>query len=353
MSETKAPRRKARARRAGVTMADVAAEAGVSMQTVSRALREPRTVAPETLELITAAIRKTHYVHNLAASVLASSRSMTVAAIIPTLSTSVFAETIQSLSDVVVAKGYQLFVGNTDYRLDREEDLIRSLLGRRPDGLFIVGTRHTRGAVSLMKRAGIPVVEGWDLSRRPIDRQIGFSNTDAMDAIVRHLAETGRRRLVFAGVLRAGDSRARMRRDGFVAASERIWPDETPRLVDCSDLALTMEDGGAVLERVEREHPDADAIVLSSDITAAGVLLAAMRRGIAVPGRFAITGFGDFEFARHIIPSLTTIAVPTRRIGAEAGRLLLDLMSDAAGTRREDGPKTIDVGFELIVRESG
>ena len=75
MSETKPLRRKARARRAGVTMADVAAEAGVSMQTVSRALREPHTVAPETLELITAAIRKTHYVHNLAASVLASPRS--------------------------------------------------------------------------------------------------------------------------------------------------------------------------------------------------------------------------------------------------------------------------------------
>lgn len=353
MSETKPPRRKARARRAGVTMADVAAEAGVSMQTVSRALRAPQTVAPETLELINAAIRKTHYVHNLAASVLASSRSMTVAAIIPTLSTSVFAETIQSLSDVVVAKGYQLFVGNTDYRLDREEDLIRSLLGRRPDGLFIVGTRHTREGISLLKRAGIPVVEGWDLAARPIDRQVGFSNADAMDAIVRHLADAGRRHIVFAGVLRAGDSRARMRRDGFVAAVERIWPDETPRLVDCSDLALTMDAGAAVLERVESQHPGADAIVLSSDITAAGVLLAAMRRGIPVPGRFAITGFGDFEFARHLIPSLTTIAVPTRRIGAEAGRLLLDLMSGPAGARQENGPKTIDVGFELIVRESG
>ncbi|PPE79984.1 LacI family transcriptional regulator [Kaistia algarum] len=328
-------------------MADVAAEAGVSMQTVSRALRTPQTVSPDTLELITAAIRKTHYVQNLAASMLASARSLTIAAVIPTLSTSIFADTIQSLSDMVGRKGYQLFVGNTDYRLDREEDLIRSLLGRRPDGLFLVGTRHTRGSVSLLKRAGIPIVEGWDLAPQPIDRQVGFSNDLAMDAVVRHLAASGRRQPVFAGVVRPGDSRARQRRDGFCAAAQKLWPEDEPRLIDAGDLALTMDAGASLLDRVEAQHPDADAIVLSSDITAAGVLFACIRRGIAVPRRFAITGFGDFEFARHLVPSLTTIAVPTRRIGFEAGRLLLGAIAgDTAG------PRTVDVGFELIERES-
>lgn len=347
LSEIVPNKRKPRRKGAGVTMADVAAEAGVSMQTVSRALRSPETVMPETRGLIEAAISKTHYVQNVAASQLASSRSFTVAAIIPTLSTSVFAETIQSLSDTLVRKGYQLFVGHTDYRQDREEDLIRTLLGRRPDGLFVIGTRHTRKSTALMKRAGIPIVEGWDWTERPIDRLVGFSNADAMDGIVGHLAARGRTRPVFAGVLRPGDSRARQRRDGFIAAVARTWLDIEPRLVDASDLSLTMDAGAEVLRRVEAQHPDADAIVLSSDITAAGLLLACQRRGIAVPERFAITGFGDFEVSRNLIPSLTTIAVPANLIGAEAGRLLLEAMSGEAST-----PKKVDVGFELIVRES-
>src|ERR1700742_525487 len=78
--------RKTRRRGTGVTMAEVAAAAGVSMQTVSRYLRSPETVAADTSQQIQDAIEKTHYVHNLAASHLASTRSNTVAAIIPTLS---------------------------------------------------------------------------------------------------------------------------------------------------------------------------------------------------------------------------------------------------------------------------
>ena len=80
---------------------------------------------------------KRHYVHNLAASHLASHKSNTVAAVIPTLSASVFAETIQHFSDVLHREGYQIFFGNTDYQPDREEAVIRSLLGRRPDGLLL------------------------------------------------------------------------------------------------------------------------------------------------------------------------------------------------------------------------
>ena len=166
-------------------MADVAAAAGVSMQTVSRALRFPDTVTRENRKVIDEAIRKTHYVHNLAASHLASHKSNTVAAVIPTLSASVFAETMQHFSDVLHDEGYRIFLGNTDYRLDREEEVIRSLLGRRPDGVFLIGAHHTRTSVTLLKRAGIPVVEGWDMTEKPIDRLVGFSNSAAIAAMAR------------------------------------------------------------------------------------------------------------------------------------------------------------------------
>ena len=329
-------------------MADVGREAGVSAQTVSRALRDPLSVTPETLRLIQEAVRKTKYVQNFAASHLASNRSMMVAAIIPTISASVFAETIQGLTDALSPQGYQIFLGGSDYRLDREEALVRGFLGRRPDGFFVVGTRHTRPATALLRQAGIPVVEGWELSRQPIDMLVGFSNRAAIARIVAHLVERGRRRLVFAGVLRPGDPRAAERRDGFLEAVAAHFPGEKPRLAIVDGSPLAMHTGVEVLDLARREFPDADALVFSSDLIASGALLACRRLGIRVPDDFAVTGFGNYEIAAELSPSLTTIAVPTRRIGSEAGRLLLAAMR---GEKVE--PTSVDVGFELVVRESG
>lgn len=348
MTEEKHPARKGRRKGGGVTMADVAAAAGVSMQTVSRALRFPDSVTPENRKTIDDAIRKTHYVHNLAASHLASNKSNTVAAVIPTLSASVFAETIQHFSDVLHQEGYQIFLGNTDYQPDREEEVIRSLLGRRPDGVFLIGAHHTRTSIALLKRAGIPVVEGWDMTDKPIDRLVGFSNAAAIAEMARHLARSGRTNIVFAGVLRKGDSRAAERRDGFAAAMQELFPGKTPRVVISRELPLTMASGADVLRKALARYPEADAVMFSSDIIASGALQESIRIGLKVPDRLAITGFGDFELARHLIPSLTTVAVPSAEIGREAGRLLLE------GMRGIESERTlIDMGFKLMIRDSG
>ena len=340
--------RKRRRKGSGVTMADVAAAAGVSMQTVSRALRFPETVTPERRKAIQEAIEKTHYVHNLAASHLASHKSNTVAAVIPTLSASVFAETIQHFSGVLHEAGYQIFLGNTDYRLEREEEIIRSLLGRRPDGIFIIGTHHSRGSISLLRRAGIPVVEGWDFIKKPIDRIVGFSNADAITAMVQHLVASGRRYIVFAGVVRKGDSRAAARRAAFKAEMEKIFPGEKPRIVISTEMSVEMKSGVELLRRALARYPEADAMMFTSDILASGALLGTQRIGITVPQRLAITGFGDFELARHLLPSLTTVAVPSAEIGRRAGQLLLGAMRDDVSSEN-----IIDVGFKLMIRESG
>ncbi|MDE1996451.1 MAG: LacI family DNA-binding transcriptional regulator, partial [Rhizobiaceae bacterium] len=329
-------------------MAEVAAAAGVSMQTVSRYLRSPETVAADTSQQIQDAIEKTHYVHNLAASHLASTRSNTVAAIIPTLSASIFAETIQHFSEVLHRAGYQIFLGYTDYRSDREEEVIRSLLGRRPDGIFIIGTHHSRNSVALLKRARIPIVEGWDMTPRPLDRLVGFSNKAAIGEMVDHLVRSGRRRIVFSGVLRKGDSRATERRDGFITEIMEHYPGEEARLHVSTELPLEMASGAVLLRQVRERYPDADAIMFSSDVLASGALLESVRIGIAVPQALAITGFGDFELSKQLNPSLTTVFVPADEIGRQAGRLLLEGMQGVASDK-----KSIDVGFTLMVRQSG
>ncbi len=330
-----------------VTMADVARVAGVSAQTVSRVLREPDGCSPQTVERVREAIRATQYVQNHAASHLASNRSMTVAAVIPQIAASIFAETLQGLSDVLLQAGYQVIIGHSDYSHEREEAVVRNLLGRRPDGFFLVGTRHTDAVRGMLARAAIPVVESWAWTESPIDQLVGFSNQAALVEAVAYARRRGYARPTFVGSLRAGDDRARERMDGYLAGVAQHYPGFAPRTVVIDELPYTMASGRTLLATARERHPDSDLLLFSSDLLAAGALLACQREGIAVPQALAVMGFGDYEVASELNPGLTTIAVPTVRMGQEAARILVRrLRNETLDTR------TLDLGFELVARGS-
>jgi LacI family gluconate utilization system Gnt-I transcriptional repressor len=326
-----------------VTLSDVAAAAGVSAQTVSRAIRDPGSVSKETGARIERAIAKTGYVRNLFAANLASNRSQTVAAVIPAMNASVFADTLHAFEERLRPHGYQIFVGSSDYHVDREESLIRGFLGRRPDGFLLVGTEHTAEARKLLKP--LPVVETWGLTDDPIDVLVGFDNDAATADLVAHLSDRGRRRITFASRQLPGDQRSAERLAGYTRAITARGSE--PRTVEIASRTVTMDVGVELLDLALTRFPDSDAVMFSSDVFAAGALLACVRRGIEVPGHLAITGFGDFELARHLVPALTTVAVPQTRIGGLAADLLLDRIND----RRVTEPVR-DVGYTIEARAS-
>ncbi|MEO6271113.1 MAG: LacI family DNA-binding transcriptional regulator, partial [Lautropia sp.] len=176
-------------------MEDVAREAGVSLVTVSRAVNHPEMLAPETLAQVRAAIERLRYVPNLMAGALASSRSRIAAAVIPTLASSIFSDTMDGLSQALAGRGYQLLLGQTHFRVDEEAQLIKAFVGRRVDGMVLIRTSQSPSARATLLRAGIPVVEAWDLASDPIDMMVGFSNRDAGEAAARYLAGKGYRQL--------------------------------------------------------------------------------------------------------------------------------------------------------------
>ena len=123
-------------------MNDVALLAGVSAMTVSRALSAPGKVDRQTLEKVRLAIEKTSYVPNLMAGGLKSRKNRLVAAIVPTLISPVFNETVQSLTETFNAAGYQLILGQSGYEDSREEELVNAIIGRRPAGIVLTGVIH-------------------------------------------------------------------------------------------------------------------------------------------------------------------------------------------------------------------
>src|SRR5947209_9889488 len=195
------------------TLSAVAKLAGVSSITVSRVVRVPELVAPETRIRVEAAMRELGYVPNQLAIALASgARTRSVGVLVPTIANSIFADTVQGLSDELEPSGYAVILAQSRYDAKREDRMLSALLSRRPEAIIMVGSPATEEGARLLRRAGIPVVETWDLPVAPIDAVAGFDNHAAGAAVARHLLAQGRRRLAFIG----GDApRATRRWHGF------------------------------------------------------------------------------------------------------------------------------------------
>lgn len=141
-----------------VTMQTVARMAGVSAMTVSRALKSHAAVSRETRDRILEIVKETGYVPDATARVFATRRSGFVAALVPSLNNSNFADTVRGVSEVFDVAGLQMLLGDTEYSLSREEDLVRALLQRRPEAIVLTGGVHTARTRTMLARAEIPIV---------------------------------------------------------------------------------------------------------------------------------------------------------------------------------------------------
>lgn len=332
--------RRARRGTGRVTLSDLAARLGVTKVTVSRALNTPELVSAETLARVREAVRETGYTPDLVAGSLASNRSRLVVALIPAMAGGVFQETVAALTNELAASGYQLLFGQSGYDESREDALLDAIIGRRPAGIVLTGVVHSEYARKKLKASGIPVVETWDLTRSPLDMLVGFSHPGVGAAAARYLHERGARR---PAVVTPGDRRAQVRAEAFVAAFDRVQ--EVP--VVSVPSPATIGDGRQALARLLDGDPQVDAVFCGADVIALGVLIEARHRGLAVPGRLKVLGYGDQNFAKDADPALSTIRIDGTRIGKLAASMLLQKLETGTVKRRK-----VDVGFDLISRES-
>jgi LacI family gluconate utilization system Gnt-I transcriptional repressor len=340
-----APPRRARRGAGGVTLKDVARLAGVSPITASRAVNTPEHVAAETLARVRAAVEKTGYVPNMLAGGLASSRTRLIAGVVPTMVGPVFQEMIESLTEALAASGYQLMLGQSGYAGSREDDLLDAIVGRRPDGIVLTGIVHSAAMRRRLRASGIPVVETWDLTDDPLGFVVGFSHERIGAAVAEHLVGIGRRHLA---VLTGDDPRALQRKAGFVAAARArgLATDDVDGVPTGVVRAPTTAGSGRTgLVDLLARHPGIDAIFCSSDLLALGVVIEARARGIDLPQRLAVVGFGDLPLARDFQPPLSTVRVDGTAIGRLAARLLVDRIEG-----REAATRVIDVGFSVVRR---
>lgn len=325
-----------------VTLDDVAKLAGVSPITVSRAFNQPDKVAAKTLEKVQKAIAITGYVPNMLAGGLASKRSRLIAAIVPSIANSVYAETIKYFSEKMRDAGYQVLLGESGHSMEQEESLIATILMSRPDGVFLTGISHSPRAKTLLLAANIPVVETWDITPTPLDVVIGFSHQQVGKAVAEYLLSRNFERI---GILTADDPRARVRQQSFLdTLAENGVTDVAISTVPVPTSFVAGRTGMAKL----LDHGFINgAVFCSSDTLAQGALAEVQCRQLRIPDQVALVGFGDQPYAAHTCPSLTTIKFDRALIGQKSAEALLSHFND-----KPIEQKVVDVGFELIVRQT-
>lgn len=324
-------------------MSDIAEAAGVSLATVSRVLNTPNLVAETTRLRVLQAVERLGYVPDRLAGSLVSRRSYVVGVVIPTITNSLFAETIDGLSSTLESEGYQLMMGSSRYNPEREAELVRMMISRRVDAMVLTGTTHDATTRKILERAALPVFEMWNLTDTPIDTVVGFSNFEAARQMTLYLADKGYRQIGYLGGLTTLNDRTQEREAGYVAAlGERAMG---PARIVRSEFDF--RSGAAALRELLRLYPDVDAIFAASDVLAAGAMFECQRQGWAVPGRFGLAGLDDSVIAAELNPPITTVRLPRYEMGARIGKELLARLRDP-----DVGERHIDLGFQIVERFS-
>jgi len=328
-----------------VRLQEVAAAAGVSIITVSRCISNPGRVSAKTREHVLKVAAQLGYIPNRLASSLASSKSMVVGIVVPTIANPIHGIIMQGVADVLEPAGYQLLLGNSHFARRNEMELVRTFLGHRVDGILLTGKDHSDECLEMLIRAGIPTVEMFDYNPDPLDVSVGSSNFDAGASLGQYMIARGRKHFAFVGHTGLDDSRMMARLEGLQAICRESGMG-APRHYQISSDPGTGS-GGEVISAILREAPETDAVVFAGHQVAVGGIRYALDLKIDIPGRIAIASFGDSPIAQWISPSLTTVRFPVRETGVEAGRLMLERLAGRIPRQR-----AVRLGFEILSRES-
>jgi LacI family transcriptional regulator len=324
-------------------MAEVAAQAGVSVTTVSHVLSGRRPVADATRARVLEVIDELGYRPNTLARGLRTRQTMTVALIVPDLTNPFYPMVLRGLADVLLPAGYHSVVCNTDGSREEELSFLDDMVNRQVDGVVLAAFGLARK--DLLAYRNVPLVR---LGGGHFDADLGdlvrSDDEGGAAQAARYLLERHEQVAYIGGAPHAGPSD--LREAGFRRAVA-----ETGRTV-AEDLVVHTSfnrEGGRIAagRLLDRSNPPS-AIACANDLIAIGVLDAARARGLRVPDDLAVTGYDDIEAASLVDPALTTVVNPAREIGRACGEALLRRLTKGDA----EPPREVLIATTLVRRES-
>lgn len=296
---------------------NVAAHAGVSAATVSRAFNFPDKVAPATRALVARAAHELGYQPNASARTLRTQRSRVLGVVLPTLLNPVFAECLQGIALAAAQSGYAIVPVMTRYEDAQERQAVAQLLAANVDGMILaVSNPSDSQALERLRGAGLPYVLAYNA--HPEHPCISVDGEAAAAEVVARLAALGHTRIAMVSGTLAASDRAQQRYRGYLRGMAAAVLD-APALVEVPFVASAVD----ALSRYLRAPGRPTALFCSNDLLAIRGIRAAHLTGLAVPRDLAVIGFDGIAIGQDLTPALSTIAQPSHDMGRQAVELLV------------------------------
>jgi DNA-binding LacI/PurR family transcriptional regulator len=330
-----------------ITIKDIARELGVSISTVSRALKDHPDISPQTKQQVRELVEKMKYKPNAIALSLRNRRTNIIGVVVPEIVHHFFSSVISGIDEVAVAAGYNVMFFQSNESYEREIMNIQSIINSRADGVLISLAKGTRkyGHIRQLIEDNIPVVF-FDRACDEIETdKVVVDDFEGAYNAVDYLIKTGCRKIAhFAGPQHLQISYQRKR--GYISALEKNGIQVDDDLIIPCD---TYEEALNVAREVMQKSKRPDAIFTVNDMTAVGTLNTVKAMGFKVPEDLSIVGFTDGLVSTITDPLLTTISQHGFEIGKKATEILIRRINDEAET---PNPITEIVKTNLVVRES-
>jgi LacI family transcriptional regulator len=329
-------------------MKDIARDLGVSVITVSKALRNHSDISVETRARVLKRSKELNYRPNLAARSLVTGRSSMMGLVVPDLVHSFFSELARGMSGVLRSSGFTLVISSSEQDPELERQAIDQLMARRVDVLLIASTQWTVETFRRLEEAELPYVL--------IDRNfsglasnfVGVNDEQVGYIATKHLIDVGCRRIGhitaewlsplvgrLEGYKRALSEHGLALGQDYIVSTERV--DESGEV-----------SGYQATKKLLNLDPRPDAIFCYNDPVAMGAMKAILESGLRVPEDVALVGCGNIHLDDYLRVPLTSVDQQSTAIGQKAGQLALGLLDDNQPTR----PKTILLEPKLVIRQS-
>ena len=304
------------------TVRAIAKAAGVSHTTVSRVLNGSSKVRESTRERILAEAARLNYTPHHAARALATRRTRTIGAVIPTIESSMFARFIGALESTLGRHGYALVTATTGFDQAVEARRAQDLIGLGAEALAVLGLEHDESLLRAAQRRGVPIVCTHVFEPDFQLPTIGYDNRSLGATAMHFLLDRGHECIaVTPGPLDRTD-RGRMR----LAGARDAHPDLSK--LSLVEASLSVEGGVHAVRELATMKPRPTALLCLSDVLAMGALFEAPRQGLSVPDDLSVMGFDDLDWAPHIEPALTAVHLPTREIGQATGEAIVQYLDE-------------------------
>jgi len=326
------------------TMHDVAQAAGVSLMTVSRVVNDKDDVSQATRQRVLQIIEELNYRPSSIARGLATHQTGTLGIVVPDISNPFFASIVRSAEDAAYAQDYRVFLGNTNEDTQREQAVLHSLEDNQVDGLILFSSRLEDDVLfEILNRFPTAIVV-FRNRKTPGIGAITLDDVYGAQLAIEHLLNRGHRNIgLISGPPISLSSLGRL--EGYQNALRTAQISVNGKWIrHCHPV---VEAGQETAAELLQSHPELTALFCHNDLIAVGALQACADLGLRVPEDISIIGYDDIRLAGLVNPALTTLRIPTKKIGTQAMQMLLAQINDDSSE-----PQEIHLKPELIVRQS-